>query len=208
MNKNDDQETSRRSFFRQALRQVLEPVIDYVDERQNQIKSQLVVNSNLVDELPVSPFSYYLRPPGALTESEFIQTCQKSGSCISACPAEAIFINESDQLPYLDPDRQPCVVCDSLACMTVCPSGALQPTPVEEISVGLAVVNYGLCLNTEGIECQACVELCPLGDSAIRFDTENQEVEVIESGCIGCGVCQYQCPTYPKSIFVRKNLEF
>ena len=64
MNKNDDQETSRRGFFRQALRQVLEPVVDYVDERQIQIKSQLAVNSNLIDELPVSPLSYYLRPPG------------------------------------------------------------------------------------------------------------------------------------------------
>ena len=208
MSQKDDQETSRRSFFRQAMRRVLEPVVDYVDERQSQIKTQLSINSSPVEPSNISPFSYYLRPPGALPESQFVNTCQQSGGCIVACPAEAIFANEYDQLPYLDPDQQPCVVCDSLACMAVCPSGALEPTPMEEIAVGLAVVNYGLCLNTEGIECKACVDLCPLGESAIRFDSDSQEVNVIESGCIGCGVCQYHCPTYPKSIFVRKNLEF
>ena len=212
MSQTEDKETSRRGFFQQALRKVLEPVADYVDERQQTLSAELSSRANQKDYAHLSlPQSYYLRPPGALPESQFIETCERSGNCIVARPARAIFaLNQdenSDPLPYLDPDRQPCVVCDSLACMEGCPSGARQKTAREEIEIGVAVVNTGLCLNSEGIECKTCIDLCPLGESVIQFEAEVQEVVVIEEGCIGCGVCQHHCPTYPKSIFVRKHFE-
>ena len=208
MSQTEDKETSRRGFFQQALRRVLEPVADYVDEQQQTLRAELASKANQKDHLPQS---YYLRPPGALPESQFIETCERSGNCIVACPAQAIFAldqgENSDPLPYLDPDQQPCVVCDSLACMEVCPSGTLQKTAREEIEIGVAVVNTGLCLNSEEIECRTCIDLCPFGELAIQFDAEVQEVVVVEEGCIGCGVCQHHCPTYPKSIFVRKHFE-
>jgi NAD-dependent dihydropyrimidine dehydrogenase PreA subunit len=31
---------------------------------------------------------------------------------------------------------------------------------------------------------------------------EAGKVQVIESGCTGCGVCQHDCPTSPKSITI------
>lgn len=212
MSQTEDKETSRRGFFQQALRRVLEPVVDYVDEHQQSLRAELSAEANQKDHAHSPwPLSYYLRPPGALPESQFIDTCERSGNCIVVCPAQAIFAldqgENSDPLPYLDPDQQPCVVCDSLACMEACPSGALQKTAREEIEIGVAVVNTGLCLNSEGIECRICIDLCPLGESAIQFEAEAQEVVVIEEGCIGCGVCQHHCPTYPKSIFVRQHFE-
>ena len=41
----------------------------------------------------------------------------------------------------------------------------------------------------------------PVGESAIKIN-EMSQIEVIEEGCIGCGVCQQECPTSPKSIVV------
>ena len=86
--------------------------------------------------------------------------------------------------------------------MQVCPSGALQPLPADQIQIGLAEVTHATCLRTQGVDCTYCVDSCPIGETAIRFDTQNR-IQVIPMGCVGCGVCQYECPTAPKSIVVK-----
>jgi ferredoxin-type protein NapG len=66
--------------------------------------------------------------------------------------------------------------------------------------MGTAVWNEMLCVRAQGESCQICVERCPLGSIAI--EAKENAIEVHPSGCIGCGVCQYYCPTNPKSIVV------
>ena len=193
MAKSDDSAShSRRAFFREAFVKLIQPVADYADA---QIRAHIPTEKVL------------LRPPGALPDGDFLNTCLRCGNCVESCPAQAIQPLRSDDsnlagTPYIDPDYQPCVVCDSLECMNVCPSGALQKLRVEEIQIGLAVVNYESCLRTREIDCRYCVDTCPIGEKAIRLDTQKR-VEVISAGCVGCGVCQYQCPTAPKSIIVQ-----
>ncbi len=183
---------SRRAFFREAFTRLVQPVTEYLD---TQIEERLPAEQVL------------LQPPGALPGEAFLETCLRCGNCVDSCPADAIQPLQSDQpnlvgTPYIDPDEQPCVVCDSLECMQVCPSGALQKLSVHEIQIGLAEVNYDICLRSNGVDCRYCVDTCPIGERAIRLDSEKR-VEVLSAGCIGCGVCQYQCPTVPKSIVVR-----
>ena len=154
------------------------------------------------DGLPDAPIN-----SSVTSEAEFLETCHRCGNCIKNCPANAILPLQNVQsdianTPYIDPDEQPCVICDSLACMYVCPSGALKPVYAEDIRIGLAVFNVETCLRTKEVACTYCIDTCPIGADAIHLTTEGV-VEVLESGCTGCGVCQYACPTFPKSIIVE-----
>ena len=187
----------RRTFFREAFTKIVQPVAEYLD---TQVGPHLPAEEVL------------LRPPGALPEAAFLQTCLRCGNCVESCPADAIQPFQSDQpnlagTPYIDPDTQPCVVCDSLECMQVCPSGALQKLSVHEIQIGLAEVNYNICLRSNGVDCRDCVDACPIGETAILIDYEKR-VKVLSDGCVGCGVCQHQCPTTPKSIVVQPIQEY
>jgi MauM/NapG family ferredoxin protein len=195
MSKSDNSRSQgRRAFFREAFTRLIQPVAEYLD---TQVETHRLTGKVL------------LRPPGALPEKAFLNTCLRGGHCVDSCPAQAIQPLRTHQpeltgTPYIDPDYQPCVVCDSLACMQVCPSGALQKLMVDKIRIGLAVVNGESCLRTHGIDCRYCVDSCPIGEKAIRLRIgDSERVEVISPGCVGCGVCQYHCPTAPKSIIVR-----
>ena len=147
-----------------------------------------------------------LRPPGAVPESEFLETCFRCGNCADACPADAIALLESDDknlraTPFIDPEARACVICDDLACMKACPSGALKLLERFEIRIGLAKVDQDRCVRRDGEECTICIDACPLGDAAILLDDRGR-VAVIDPGptgrgCTGCGVCQERCPTRP-----------
>lgn len=182
----------RRRFFREGLARALRPMADFIEQR-----------------VPEPVVRTKLRPPGALPEDAFLATCYRCGSCSGACPAEAIQQSQDDDVeqvgtPYVDPDIAACVVCESLACMNVCPSGALSPIEPSEIEMGLAEWQPNVCLLPKGRECNECFTKCPRGEEAIRLNDVGQ-IEVIESGCIGCGVCQHHCPATPKAIVVRPS---
>jgi ferredoxin-type protein NapG len=179
----------RRDFFRVSAARLLGPVLSYVERR-----------------LPLPPPTF-LRPPGALPEPRFLETCQRCHSCVKVCPAEAIRPmrapwSEQDGTPIIQPDLAPCLVCKGLECMHVCPSGALRLVEAAEIRIGLARLREKRCLRTRGEDCRVCVDRCPIGESAIRLDDQGR-VDVLPTGCVGCGVCQFYCPTDPKAIDVQ-----
>jgi ferredoxin-type protein NapG len=145
-----------------------------------------------------------------MAEAQFLDTCHRCGRCAEACPAKAIALSDSSDprvsgTPYVDPDRQACVICDELACMKVCPSGALTLVDRFAIRMGLAVVDHDTCVRSKGEPCTICIDKCPIAAVAIRLD-ETGRVQVIDpgsangpgaisQGCTGCGVCQQYCPT-------------
>ena len=155
-----------------------------------------------------APAQKWIRPPGALNEQEYLDKCSRCGICVSVCPANAIKLDPStganggrgEGFPYIVPSEMACVVCDGLHCMQNCPSGALVFTPAAEIDIGTAVWHENQCVRRLGEDCRICVDQCPLGTAALVL--ENGKVKVIEDGCTGCGVCEQQCPTSPKSITV------
>jgi ferredoxin-type protein NapG len=185
----------RRAMFRLGLKRVVEPFADYLQERFDL-------------KIPAPVRRKWLRPPGAVIESEFLSLCYRCGNCVDVCPAHAIHATGSDDpdlggTPSIDPDMAPCKVCDTLACTRTCPSGALRSlNSAREIRMGLAQVQLRACVRAQGEACTICVERCPIGSEAINVGLSG-EVEVDPSGCVGCGVCQHYCPALPKAIRVE-----
>jgi ferredoxin-type protein NapG len=151
---------------------------------------------------------HWIRPPGALDETAFRDKCSRCGICVSVCPANAIKLDPNagahggrgEGFPFIVASEMACVVCDGLHCMQNCPSGALAFAPAAAIDIGTAVWHENLCVRRLGEDCRICVDQCPLGSAALVL--EGGRVKVIEEGCTGCGVCEQQCPTSPKSITV------
>ena len=190
MLKNTDN-SGRRAFFRDAFARAVSPLADYLERR-----------------LDVESEHTFLRPPGAIEEDRFLDTCRRCGACVEVCPANAIFPLEPAHgdaagTPVIDPDQAACVVCAGLKCTHVCPSGALEPLfDASSVRMGLAEVYDPLCERTQGEDCTLCVDRCPIGDTAIRFADEGPP-ELVASGCVGCGVCQLYCPTQPTAIVIK-----
>lgn len=186
---------NRRAMFRLGLKQLMEPVAQFLEER-------------LQIQLPLP--RTVLRPPGAQPEREFLAACYRCGNCVDVCPAKAIRAMSTDDLeqrgtPYIDPDLSACVVCDELACMKSCPSGALRPVEKPgDIRMGLARVKLDVCVRSRGEDCRICITKCPIGSSAIEINAAGH-VEVRPAGCVGCGACQFYCPTTPKAIQIEPH---
>jgi ferredoxin-type protein NapG len=211
----EDKPMNRRSFFRDGLFEVLRPLAKPIERRIAPIerlaeefrkfddsappeKRNSIPDYNPGVSLPV------LRPPGALAEDKFLDTCTRCGHCVSVCPANSIQLDATEfnggGYPYVDAEIQACVMCDGLVCMRECPSEALGYLPRWLIDMGTAQWHPESCTRPHGDTCTTCIDHCPMGSAAIEL--RGNDVHVKEDGCTGCGVCQYYCPTYPKSIVV------
>ncbi len=208
----DDRPLDRRRFFRQSLRKLLGPVVEAVEEKVNEVSRGLEQSLGAAGlagkkNSGVSVSLRILRPPGALTEDDFLSACSRCGKCVEVCPAECIRMDESvaGGAPFIIASERACVVCSDLSCMMSCPSGALVPTRMFDIEMGLAEWSAESCLRSRGDSCRICVDDCPIGTKAIRLSSEavGSGVIVDEAACVGCGLCENHCPTGPKSIVVR-----
>ncbi|HET6248830.1 MAG TPA: 4Fe-4S dicluster domain-containing protein [Tepidisphaeraceae bacterium] len=224
-----DKPMNRRRFFREGLFELLKPLdrvvrpieelakqvgkLDEMQPRQSRPPVEVKRAPNTVSySAPssqgtddVDDTKHFIRPPGARSEQDFLNICSRCGNCVHACPVNAIQLDYSQSraggAPYIDPDSSACVMCDGLSCMSQCPSSALMIVPREEIDIGTAAWNSGLCLRTvTGEPCTLCVDHCPVGTAAL--EVVDNHVIVHEDHCTGCGACQNNCPTSPKSIVV------
>ncbi len=95
------------------------------------------------------------------------------------------------------------------ACGQVCPTGAIPNLTLEEkqgTKSGLARIDRDRCLPwAYNTPCIVCEEACPIPDKAIRLeevetvDAQGEPITLqrpvmVRERCIGCGICEYQCP--------------
>ena len=76
--------------------------------------------------------------------------------------------------------------------------------------IGVAKVNLDLCVvNIDGVSCGNCSRHCPSGAILMvrknPSDKDSLRIPTVdESRCIGCGACEFLCPSRPLSA-IRVN---
>lgn len=130
-----------------------------------------------------------MRPPGAVAESVFGDSCTRCGDCAASCP-QAIITGDDEGFPIVDLTKRACTFCG--ACAEACSANAILPTEGWDWR---ATVD-DTCLSLQGVTCRACEDHCD--DRAIRFKLQtggrSEPVIDIES-CTGCGACAAACPS-------------
>ena len=151
-----------------------------------------------------------LTPPGSLSFDHFAQRCTGCQLCVSECPNE-VLRPCSDlmhlMLPVMSYERGHCRP-ECTRCSEVCPAGAIIKIDKDEkssIQIGHAVWIKKNCVPiTDEVECGNCARHCPSGAiEMVPMDENDEESPMIpainEAACIGCGACEYVCPSRPFS---------
>jgi MauM/NapG family ferredoxin protein len=150
-----------------------------------------------------------IRPPGS-TEESLYDRCIRCGECVKVCPTGVIQPGQAGnpekiwtpslatRLGYCD------YSCNS--CGKICPTGAISSLNIEEkrlAVIGIAKIDQTRCITwAEGRDCIVCEEMCPVPVKAIKLGGGGQghgsggarHPQVIDDLCIGCGICEHQCP--------------
>ena len=151
-----------------------------------------------------------LTPPGSLSFDHFAQHCTGCQLCVSECPNE-VLRPSSDlmhlMLPVMSYELGHCRP-ECTRCSEVCPAGAIVKIDKDEkssIQIGHAVWIKKNCVPiTDEVECGNCARHCPTGAiEMVPLDENDEESPMIpainEAACIGCGACEYVCPSRPFS---------
>lgn len=159
-----------------------------------------------------------VRPPGSVSERDFLRRCVRCGECLRACPNDALRPIDVEgglarlATPTLNADWSGCEP-SCANCGRVCPTGAIRPLTIAEkrrFVLGLATVDRTTCLPHAGVaDCRLCVDECArAGYDAIEFvavgtqiDENGRPIEdvgflapvVRAERCVGCGLCQARC---------------
>jgi len=171
---------------------------------------------------------HQITPPGSVSFRHLQSHCTACQLCIDACPNDVLRPSTklgTFMQPEVSYERGYCrPECNR--CSEVCPTGAIQPITIDvrrETQVGHAVWIEANCIPAkEGTPCGNCARHCPVGaiqlvpagskyhqgDRGQWFDADNKRVDgrmvpmipvVNEEKCIGCGACEYVCPSRPFS---------
>jgi len=174
------------------------------------------------DTLDANYYDKLIRPPGSVTERDFLERCIRCAECMKVCPNNALHpaLLESGveglwtpilipRIGYCEPT---CVLCGQ-----VCPTGAIQKITEEQklgnpqrnvphISIGTAFYDHGRCLPwSMATPCIVCEEFCPTSPKAIwveELDVPGRDGQMVHVQrphvdpklCIGCGACEKVCP--------------
>ena len=156
-----------------------------------------------------------LTPPGSLSFKNLSTRCTGCQLCVSECPNQVL--RPSGDLMHL---MQPTMsyehgYCrpECTRCSEVCPAGAILKIDQDEktsIQIGHAVwIKKNCVVLTDEVECGNCARHCPSGAiEMVQLDPNDEESPMVpainEAACIGCGACEYVCPSRPFSaIFVE-----
>ena len=156
-----------------------------------------------------------LTPPGSLSYDNFSTRCTGCQLCVSECPNNVLRPSGDLMhlmLPEMSYERGYCRP-ECTRCSEVCPAGAIKPIDHEEkssIQIGHAVwIKKNCVVLTDEVECGNCARHCPSGAiEMVPLNPEDEESPMVpainDAACIGCGACEYVCPSRPFSaIFVE-----
>lgn len=161
-----------------------------------------------------------IRPPGSLSEREFLSRCVKCSLCQQACPTGTIVpaLSQAGVEGFWTPVVVPRLGGCEFACTRcgeVCPTGAISRLTTARktgydgkapVSIGTAFVDRGRCLPwAMATPCIVCEEMCPTDPKAIWLEAVDEKDRrgtpvkvkrplVEPARCVGCGLCEAKCP--------------
>ena len=151
-----------------------------------------------------------LAPPGSLSLRNLATRCTGCQLCVSECPNQ-VLRPSSDlmhlMLPLMSYEHGYCRP-ECTRCSEVCPAGAIKKVDKPEkssIQIGHAVwIKKNCVVLTDEVECGNCARHCPSGAiEMVPLDPDKEESPMVpainEAACIGCGACEYVCPSRPFS---------
>ena len=197
------QDKGRRSFL---LASALVSTAAFAQKKEKLMDGGLAEIEDKVQPERQTP----LTPPGSLSFQNLSTRCTGCQLCVSECPNQ-VLRPSNDLLHLMQPTmsyekgycRPECTRCSD-----VCPAGAIKPLDDIEkssIQIGHAVwIKKNCVVLTDEVECGNCARHCPSGAiEMMPLDENNEESPMIpainEAACIGCGACEYVCPSRPFS---------
>ncbi len=193
----------------------------------------LYQQSRKIVEMKGGELKFYLRPPGARGEEDFLKKCIKCYLCVEACPIQAIKVAGREEglaadTPYIIPESTGCDLClarDSMLCNEICPTDALEKIPTDDKefvfkklrmgepqNMGVAILDKRICYAWTKVSlCWACYEICPYKGRAVttgdpKAPTLNTPT-IHPEECVGCGLCVEICPVPQKAIEIVSQEE-
>jgi ferredoxin len=151
-----------------------------------------------------------LTPPGSLSYQNLATRCTGCQLCVSECPND-VLRPSTDLMHLMMPTmsyEQGYCRPECTRCSDVCPAGAIKPIDKDEktsIQIGHAVwIKKNCVVLTDEVECGNCARHCPSGAiEMVQLDENDEESPMVpainETACIGCGACEYVCPSRPFS---------
>ncbi len=151
-----------------------------------------------------------IKPAGARSLRDFSRHCTACQLCVTACPNHVLRPSDAPGSlvqPEMSFERGYCRP-ECTRCSEVCPTGAIRRITRAEksaIQIGHAVLNPAMCIvNRDGAKCNNCARHCPTGAIFMApRDPDNlasPKIPVIDAErCIGCGACEFLCPSRPLS---------
>ncbi len=117
--------------------------------------------------------------------------CLGMGTCVKACPFDAIYINDNG---IAEVDQDKCTACG--ICVQACPKNVVELVPIDKkVHVMCNSMDKGKAVkqNCEVgcIGCGICAKVC-------RFDAielENNLAKINYDKCTNCSLCAKKCPT-------------
>ncbi len=157
-------------------------------------------------------------PGGALSLKNFTDHCTACQLCVSVCPNDVLRPSQTLER-FMQPEmgyehgycRPECT-----RCADVCPTNAIRPLPREEKmmrKIGTARwVKENCIVLRDNVECGNCERHCPNGAIRMILQDENNpkspKIPIIDTErCIGCGACEYVCPSRPFSAIYVDGIE-
>lgn len=156
-----------------------------------------------------------ITPPGAISQERFMSLCSSCHLCVSKCPSRVL---KPSFMEYgIGGMMQPTVsfekgFCnyDCNICGNICPNNAITPLTVEEkhrTQIGYVVFKKGRCIvHKDETSCGACSEHCPTqAISMVPYKNGLTIPKINTEICVGCGGCEYVCPTSPRAVYIVGN---